>query len=383
LASGTTLGTVRIRLHDLRRRWQHLSKLLPEDGRPLYGERGWPLTVKTFRTQRDAGDWARRTEDEMVRGAFVQRAAGDRMTVSIAMRRYLADVVPSKRPSSQTTDRRRSKALIKHLGKYSLASLTPEIIANFRDIRLSGDDRKDANGKPQPRTNNTVRLDLALLGHMFTIAIKEWGVSLPSNPVTNIRRPAPGPGRNRLLAPQEEARLLIAVDNHSNPMLGWVVRIALETGMRFSEIVTLGRMQVDVKRHIVHLLETKNTQPRTVPLSELATELFRKALSNPTRPIETDLLFFGEPGRDGNRRPYQFNPIWLRIKREQGLADVRFHDLRHEAVSRFVEAGFSDQEVSAISGHKSMQMLKRYIHLRAEDLVARIDEASKKRLKNA
>jgi integrase len=124
----------------------------------------------------------------------------------------------------------------------------------------------------------------------------------------------------------------------------------------------------------VRLLETKNTSPRTVPLSATATELFRDALNHPIRPMDTDLIFFGEPGRNGRRSPYQFNPVWLNIKRELGLADIRFHDLRHEAVSRFVEAGFSDQEVSAISGHKSMQMLKRYTHLRAEDLVDRLDQ---------
>jgi integrase len=130
---------------------------------------------------------------------------------------------------------------------------------------------------------------------------------------------------------------------------------------------------VDVKRRIVRLLETKNTSPRTVPLTSTAAALFYEALHHPIRPIDTDLIFYGEPGRDGKRSPYQFNPVWLNIKREQGLADIRFHDLRHEAVSRFVEAGFSDQEVSAISGHKSMQMLKRYTHLRAEDLVDRMD----------
>jgi integrase len=171
-----------------------------------------------------------------------------------------------------------------------------EVIAKFRDARLAGEDRKDEFGDPRPRTNNTVRLDLALLGHMFTIAIKEWGVGLPANPVTNIRRPAPGPGRNRRLTPQEEATLLAAVDAYSNPMMSWIVRIALETGMRFSEIVTLRRMQVDLNRKIVRLLHTKNTQPRTVPLSSAATELFRAALNNPVWPIDTDLIFFGEPG---------------------------------------------------------------------------------------
>ncbi len=67
--------------------------------------------------------------------------------------------------------------------------------------------------------------------------------------------------------------------------------------------------------------------------------------------------------------------MWNRLKKRIKLADLHFHDLRHEAVSRFVEMGLSDQEVSAISGHKSMQMLKRYTHLRAEDLVERLDRS--------
>jgi len=344
---------------------------------------GWPIQTKTFRTKRDAEDWARRSEDEMVRGAYIQRAMADRMTVSSAIERYLTEVVPTKRPTSQAADKRRARVLIKHLGKYSLAALTPEVIAKFRDLRLAGEDRKDELGDPRPRTNNTVRLDLALLGHMFTIAIKEWGVGLPANPVANIRRPAPGPGRNRRLTKKEETKLLEAVDAYSNPMMSWLVRIALETGMRFSEIASLRRIQVDLNRRIVRLLQTKNTQPRTVPLSIAATELFRAALNNPVRPIDTDLIFYGEPGRDGKRRPYRFDRMWQKIKRDVGIVDLHFHDLRHEAVSRLVEAGLSDQEVSAISGHKSMQMLKRYTHLRAEDLVARIDEASQRRNKTA
>jgi len=340
---------------------------------------GWPTSAKTFRLKRDAEDWARRTEDEMVRGVFVQRAPAERMTLDAALKRYLVEVSPTKRPLSQVSDQRHAKPLSLHLGKYSLATLTPEIVAQYRDIRLSGEDRKDKAGKPQPRATNTVRLDLALLGHLFSIAIKEWGVGLPYNPVLNIRRPAPGPGRNRRLADGEETKLLAAVDGHSNPMLKWIVRIALETGMRSSEIVSLCRSQVDLERRVVRLLETKNTQPRTVPLSREATRIFQEALSHLIRPIDTDLVFFGEPGRDGKRRPYNFNKTWLQIKSKLGVKDFRFHDLRHEAVSRFVESGLSDQEVSAISGHKSMQMLKRYTHLRAEDLVEKLDLVKRNR----
>lgn len=337
---------------------------------------GWPTTIKTFRLKKDAVDWARRTEDDMVRGVFIQRAPSERITFEAAMKRYLAEVTPTKRPTTQNNERKRATPLVDFFGKYSLAAITADLIAEYRDKRLAGEDRM-RNEKPQPRAANTVRLELALLGHLFTIVVKEWGLGLPFNPILNIRRPAPGPGRNRRLAKDEEKLLLNAVDKHTNPMLSWIVRIAIETGMRSSEIVTLTRAQVDVDRRIVRLVDTKNTLPRTVPLSLAATEQFRLALNNPIRPVDTDLIFFGEPGKDGVRRPYNFNKIWSDIKKKVGVTDFKFHDLRHEAVSRFVESGLSDQEVASISGHKSMQMLKRYTHLRAEDLVVKLDKLAK------
>lgn len=333
---------------------------------------GFPTTIKTFRLKRDAEDWARRTEDEMVRGMFIQRAPAERMNFAGAMERYLAEVTVTKRPFTQQSERVRSVPLISYFGKHALIGISAEMVAKYRDERLAGGDRLK-NGVPQPRAANTVRLELALIGHLFTIAIKEWGLGLTYNPVLNIRRPAPGAGRNRRLSDEEETRLLALVDKHSNPMLRWIVRIAIETGMRSSEIVGLKVAQVDLERRVVRLQETKNTMPRTVPLSMGALDVFKQAIANPVRPKETDLIFFGEPGRDWIRRPYNFNKSWLLIKEAAGLKDLRFHDLRHEAVSRFVELGLSDQEVSAISGHRSMQMLKRYTHLRAEDLVDKLD----------
>lgn len=333
---------------------------------------GFPTVVKTFRLKRDAEDWARATEDEMVRGLYIRRGPSERLTFESAMKRYLAEVTVTKRPFTQQGERRCSKPLIEFFGKYALAGITPELVAAYRDQRLAGDGRV-VRGKPKPRAPNTVRIELALLGHLFTIAMKEWCIGLAYNPVQSIRRPSPGAARERRLTTEEESRLMAAVAAHSNPMLGWIVTVAVETGMRLSEIVTLTRDQVHVSRRIVRLTDTKNSSPRTVPLTVTAAKTMRKALANPIRPIDTDLVFFGEPGRDGKRRPYVFSRTWQRIVKQAGLADFHFHDLRHEAVSRFVEAGLSDQEVAAISGHKSMQMLKRYTHLRAEDLVAKLD----------
>ncbi len=326
-------------------------------------KRGWPPTIKTFRTKRDAEDWARRTEDEMVRGVYIDRAGAERLLLRNALDRYLAEVSGTKKASTALAEQHKAKALKAALGAYSLAAISPDLVAEYRDQRM-------AEGK----SASTVRLELALLSHLFTIAIKEWRIGLTYNPVANIRKPAPAQGRDRRLAADEETKLLAACDGHSNPMLGWIVRIALYTGMRAGEIKSLRRNQVDLTRRVVRLSDTKNGSVRTVPLTQAAVAAFREALANPVRPLDTDLVFFGEPGRDKKRRPYEFRPAWHRIVRAVGIPALRFHDLRHEAVSRLVEAGLGDQEVAAISGHKSMQMLRRYTHLRAEDLVARLDQ---------
>ena len=348
---------------------------------------GWPTTSKTFRTKRDAEDWARSTEDQMVKGVYIDRAPSAKESFDKSLSRYLSEVVPTKKAATQETDRYCAVPLQAFFGKYSLAAISPDLVADYRDKRLATViQRKDratgklrpmldpVTGKPKTLSANTVRLELALLGHLFNTAMREWGLGLVRNPVSSIRKPSPGVGRDRRLTEGEEARLREALSNQSNPMLKWIFEIALETGMRSGEITGLRVRQVDLKRRVVRLADTKNNAARTVPLTLHAVDVLRLALDNPTRPSDCDLLFFGEPGRDGKRRPYTFNKTWNEVKKRLELHDLHFHDLRHEAVSRLVEGGLSDQEVAAISGHKSMQMLRRYTHLRAEDLVAKLDK---------
>lgn len=134
---------------------------------------GFPTATKTFRTKRDAEDWSRRTEDEMVRGVYIQRAPAERMTVADALKRYLAEVSPTKRPASAASDARHSKPLIQHLGKYSLAALTPEIIAKYRDDRLAGLDRKDAKGRPAPKPRSPNKKQGSFKAVTTAVAVKQ------------------------------------------------------------------------------------------------------------------------------------------------------------------------------------------------------------------
>ncbi len=274
---------------------------------------GWPTTAKTFRTKRDAEDWTRRTEDEMVRGVYLSRAPSEKLTVSAALKPYMEEVSGTKKATTQRSEKFTRSYLEAFFGKYSMAAVSADLVAKYRDERLVA-------GK----SNNTVRIELAMLGHLFRVAIQEWGLGLTFNPVANIRKPSPGAGWNRRLSPEEQQRLFDAVGAHSNPMLGWVVRLAVETGMRSSEITGLRRSQIDFDRRVVILRDTKNGTARTVPLTRAAAEILRAALDNPIRPIDPDLIFLGEPGRDGRRKPYVFQKLWAGIVRELGFADLHF-----------------------------------------------------------
>ena len=340
-----------------------ITKTPSNTWKALVRKRGWPATIKTFRTKQDAKDWARRVEDEMVRGAYIDRAPSEKTTLRAAITRYLAEVTPTKSPGTLKRETGRAKPLLEKLGDYSLVAITPDLVATYRDERI-------ALGK----SNNTVRLELALLSHLFTVALQEWRLGLFYNPVAAVRKPASGAGRSRRLSKDEERDLLLACDKATNPMLGWMTRLALYTAMRAGEIQSLRFDHISLDRRVILLGKTKNGSARLVPMTKAATEVARCALNNSVRPADTDLVFWGEPGRNGQRRPYEYYPAWRRAIKRSGLTDFRFHDLRHEAVSRLVEAGLGDQEVAAISGHKTMQMLRRYTHLRSEDLVGRLDE---------
>lgn len=342
--------------------------------------RGWPTAIKTKRTKREAEKWALQVEHEMMAGTYVDRAPSERLTVAEALDQYLREVTPDKAPSTQVSERRRATILKKHLGQYSLAALRPPVIAQYRDARKAGEITAGINPKPGARAGNTVRLELALLGHLYEVAIREWGIGFIQNPVRYVRKPKIGEHRWRRLPPSDEKALFNELRKHSNPMLYWIASIALETGMRASEIQNLQRRQIDLPRRVVRLFTTKNKQPRDVPLSKKAVEILREAMGNPVRPIDTDLVFFGEPGKDGVRRRYEFNKVWQEARARAGIRNYRFHDLRHEAGSRLAEGGMDARKIAEVLGHKDLKMAMVYINLYGQNLVPDMDAARARRL---
>ena len=300
--------------------------------------KGFPLQTKSFLNKIDADRWARTIEGEMDRGSFVCRSEAEATTLAQALERYKREVTPKKKGASREVDRI-GVWLRSDLAKRSLASLKGADFATYRDKRLA------------VVASNTVRLELAIVSHLFTIAAQEWGLPL-SNPIQYIRKPKGSNARTRRFEGDEEQRLMAACSKH--PYLSRMIVLALETGMRRSEIVFLTWSDIDFSRSVIEKTDSKNGEGRTIPLTQKA----KAAL--------------GDRGI-GRLFPTFPRKAWELALKKAGLLDFTFHDLRHEAVSRLFERGLNQFEVAAVSGHRTMQMLSRYTHLRPTDLLQKME----------
>jgi integrase len=188
-------------------------------------KKGQPLQTKTFETRAQAEQWARAIEVEMDKGMFVSRAEAESTTLKDLLERYLAEITPLKKSAASETNRLR--ALMRHdLARRFVAGIRGVDIARFRDERLHN------------VSSATAKRDLVLLGQLFAVARKEWGINV-HNPVRDIKLPAENRPRDRRLRADEEARLLAACRAARNPWLLPVVQLALETAMRQGELLRL------------------------------------------------------------------------------------------------------------------------------------------------
>lgn len=192
--------------------------------------------TKTFPTRDEAKIWARLIESEIDRGIYVSRYEAEHIIFSELVHRYQKEVTPLKKSASREISR--LKCLDKFFGEVTLARINSEMVARFRDERLS----LNLSGA-------TVIKDLNTLSHIIDTAIKEWGLYIPQNPVKNIRKPRVNNSRSRRLSYEEEIILLAQCKKHSL-MMESVVIFAIETAMRLGEIINLNWSDIDMERQI-------------------------------------------------------------------------------------------------------------------------------------
>ena len=306
--------------------------------------------TRTFLRKQDADRWALKAETQVQRGGLGTGAEDiRRVTLADLITRYIATVTVKKRS-------RKNEAIM--LGAIlgqpftgeCLTSLTAQHFSRYRDERLS-------MVKPA-----TINRELATLSHIYRTAQSEWGLPL-DNPIAGIRRAMGDAPRNRRLHQGELEMILEAAKKCLKPHLLAAITFAIETGMRRGEILNVQWQHIDRLARTLKIPTTKTGTPRTIPLSHAALRILDAQLeTKEARPFPLTAIAFAL--------------AWKRLIKRSGIADLHFHDLRHEAITRFFEMGLSVPEVALISGHKDYRMLARYTHLKAEDVASKLWAAS-------
>jgi integrase len=314
-----------------------------------------PLS-KSFLDKADALRWAREQEVAVDRGDWITAVQDNRKTLRDLLSQYEREMSPRKRSPS---DQFHLRQIARHpIGSCCVRNLTAEAVAEFRDDRL-----KQVSG-------STVRKEMNLLGSVLKVARAEWSLVLRIDPMAQVKKPPAGQGRTRRLDLSEGKRLDDALRRCRNPIVRHVFLFALATGMRRGEVLSLTWRNINWCDRTALLPLTKNGESRLVPLSPSAVQVLH----------DRRWAFQLNPQDGGEAVVFPisanaFRLAWERVKRRAGVGDLRFHDLRHEAISRFFEIGLSVPEVALISGHRDPRMLLRYTHLKPETIARKLQSA--------
>lgn len=307
---------------------------------------GYPSLTRTFSSHADAVAWARDKERAIDRAELAPTHRElKKTTVGELLDHYERKVTPTKRGADR--ERFKLRVLRSHsISKASLDKLSGAMVARYRDDRL------------RVVTSGTVRRELAILQHCFEVARREWDVPLTANPVRQIALPPPSKARQRRLEPEDMESFWQSVNRARAPWVKPFIILAIETGMRRGELLSIQWQDVDLSARLVRVRETKNGHERVIPLTPIAAETLASLSQKGCQ------VFPVAPGA--------VRQAWDRLVSRAAIKDLRLHDLRHEAVSRFFEYGLTVPEVALISGHRDPRMLSRYTHLRPEKVAEKL-----------
>ena len=325
---------------------------------------GYPPVYKTFIYLADAEVWARSVESQMDQGTYQENTQADSVTIESLANDYIEDITPLKKNAKE--DKRLMNVVVKEFGQYHLSNIKSTMVKGWID-RM----------KKEGKAGSTINHHLSTLSVLIDTAMKEWGYKLPENPCKMVKRMPEGKPRDRRLLPGEEERIVFECINSRNKFVSAAMKLSIETGMRQGEIFGLLWENVDLKKAVAKTIDTKNGEDRSVPLSTRAIAIFHSL----PKATEGKVMKCSQHGVASSLRNAiaRARTKYLNECCETGkppvkgfLENLRPHDLRHEAASRFFEMDLDIMEVASITGHKTLQMLKRYTHLKAENLAKKL-----------
>jgi len=325
--------------------------------------KGFAPESATFEKRSDALAWAAKIQSDMKVG----RHFGG------AKRHTFGELVVEYLP--QAKDKVRLEYWRGVFGSDTLDTITAVRITKAKDKLLgeethrfatpaSGDVESDAKRPRAMRSGPTVNRYLAALSSCLSYAKNDlqW---IERNPVEQIKKPSENRGRVRFLTDDERNRLLEVC--RRNPDLYLAVVLSLTTGARHGEIMSLRYQQVDFKRKLLTLYETKNGERRALPLVGEAYQLLQER--SRVRAINDDRIF-PPTIRAKKAEHIDLRSAWESALQEADIKDFHWHDLRHTAASYLAMSNVSLVEIAKVLGHKTLAMVARYAHLSDGHIVA-------------
>ena len=305
----------------------------------------------SFDRKTDASEWAKKVEaDQKDRRYF---GASKRHTLSELIERYTTDEL-HKLKSAKTVGARLDYWK-DSIGTRLLSDVTHDVLMKARDTLKATPTERGGKVRSGADVNRT----LAALSSALSYGTKElrW---IAANPLKDVRKFSESKGRVRYLSEDELPRLLAACKASESPHLVLAVCLALSTGARKSEVLSLTWGQVDLKAQTALLGDTKNGDARTLPVVGTALQLLKERAR--VRSLKDDRIF---PPTAGSTKSEYFDlrKAWGAACKTAKLEDFHWHDLRHTAASYLAMAGVTPLEISKLLGHRTMAMVSRYAHL--------------------
>ena len=318
---------------------------------------------KSFARKSDAAAWAKKRETELREAPHLPNASKD--TLADVLTRYERDILPNAGKTIQQNRPRHLAWWRRHYGTLPLAAFGTRQVAEARD-RLLRTPKERGTGTLSPAT---VVQYLMALSHVLSVARGEWHL-IADNPVLAVRKPTLHNERTRSLSDDELRRLMAACRESESSYLLEAVTLALTTGARQQEVMTLEWRDLDFEAKTVTFRVTKTREVRVVALADVAAGLLR-----PRSGVGTALVFPAPPDPrrpDRPPAPVDLRSAWETALRRAEIEDFRWHDLRHSAASTLASSGASLLEIGGVLGHRTASSTKRYSHLTRE----RIAQAS-------
>lgn len=294
---------------------------------------------------------------DLPRLKFILREDGGKdlveMTTAMVLPRTLAEHRAKRAEKSAKADTPREK-----LARMPMSDITGHCIRDFevalRDAGLSAD---------------TVRLELALLKRIFNVSRDIWNWRYKAFPFRSYKMPSAGQPRDRRVPPEKQTALFAELAKCKSPFMLPYVQLAIETTMRRGEVLfTTTWDDVDLDKRIIHLRTDKAGSGREVMLSKNAVELLQRVQKLPTKNSDSRLFPL---------TANQLQSAWRKACLRADITDLRIHDLRHEGTSLYaLRLHGNPFLLKKITGHRSLQMLSRYVNISAEELLRAMDSAA-------